>query len=158
MKKMMLALLLGALGASVAQADRGEGRLLQATLPTAPGYDTWQRECGSCHVTYPPILLPASSWRAMMGGLMSHFGTDASLTAEEQEAITALLAGHAGSPKVDPAEPLRITRAPWFLREHREVRPLAWKRPAVKSPANCQACHGQAEKGDYSERHIRIPR
>lgn len=28
----------------------------------------WQTECGSCHVAFPPRLLPAESWRAMMSG------------------------------------------------------------------------------------------
>ena len=29
----------------------------------------WKSECGSCHVAYPPGLLPAASWRAIMAGL-----------------------------------------------------------------------------------------
>ena len=44
-----------------------------------PSNNVWNTECGACHVAYPPRLLPASSWRAIMGGLAAHFGTDASL-------------------------------------------------------------------------------
>jgi hypothetical protein len=33
-----------------------------------------------------------------------------------------------------------------------------WRLAAVKSPANCAACHTTAEQGDFRERNIRIPR
>ena len=29
----------------------------------------WKAECGSCHVAYPPQLLPAQSWRKIMARL-----------------------------------------------------------------------------------------
>lgn len=47
----------------------------------------WKAECGTCHIAYPPQLLPAPSWRRVMSGLDKHFGTDAGLdarTATEQ--------------------------------------------------------------------------
>ena len=43
--------------------------------------EKWKTECGSCHLAYPPELLPASSWRRIMAGLDRHFGADASLDA-----------------------------------------------------------------------------
>jgi hypothetical protein len=33
-----------------------------------------------------------------------------------------------------------------------------WKSEAVRSPANCAACHTRAEQGDYSERTLRLPK
>ena len=33
-----------------------------------------KEECGGCHLAFPPSMLPASSWRRMMGELENHFG------------------------------------------------------------------------------------
>ncbi len=121
--------------------------------------EKWLSECGSCHVAYPPELLPAASWRAVMAGLDRHFGANASLdapTARELQAF-AEANGATGKRAAGPAT-LRITETSWFRRKHDEVAPGAWKRPAVKSAANCAACHGDAERGNYSERSVRIPR
>ena len=48
----------------------------------APLDPTYVAECASCHIPYPPRFLPAASWRALMGNLGDHFGTDASLDAQ----------------------------------------------------------------------------
>lgn len=120
--------------------------------------EIWRQECGACHIAYPPGLLPANAWRSVMAGLKNHFGTDASLEPAQQNAVTDLLVRQAGHGRVDPAAPLRITRSRWFLHEHDEIRPGVWQRASVKSPANCQVCHRQAEQGDFEEHRVRIPR
>ena len=56
-----------------------------------PTHAAWKAECGSCHVPYPPRLLPAESWRALMDGLDRHFGTDATLDATTAASIRAFL-------------------------------------------------------------------
>jgi hypothetical protein len=134
-------------------AQAGEG---SRSAPPHPGY---QAECGSCHVAYPPRLLPAASWRQLMGSLDRHFGTDASVEPALARDIGAYLEAHAGSTGrgADPAEP-RITRTAWFRREHDEVPAAVWSRKAVGSAANCGACHTQADAGDYRKRNLRIPR
>jgi nitrate/TMAO reductase-like tetraheme cytochrome c subunit len=53
---------------------------------------------------------------------------------------------------------MRISDSSWFRKEHREVDTATWKSPAVKSAANCGACHRQAEQGDFSERNLVVPR
>lgn len=119
----------------------------------------WQAECGACHVAYPPRLLPAESWRALMSGLDRHFGSDASLTPAAGREIGAFLEKNAGGNRHVAGKPiLRITETRWFQREHDEVPDRTWKNLRVKSPANCAACHPQAESGNYSEHGIRIPR
>jgi cytochrome c551/c552 len=120
----------------------------------------WQQECGSCHIAYAPSLLPAESWRKVMAGLDKHFGSDASLTPQESRAITDFLVGNASMRWRPPTSPIRITETAWFQRKHdsHEIRPDIWKRAAIKSPANCAACHPGAEKGDFEEDRIRIPR
>lgn len=130
-----------------------------ATAATA-----WKTECGSCHVPFPPRLLPAASWQKIMGDLGNHYGSDATLDdAALVRQISGYLAKNAGDPGryVDSkgaAVPLRITQTRWFLREHDEVRADAWARPSIKSPANCGACHQGAADGNFSERGIRIPK
>jgi len=122
--------------------------------------EKWQAECGSCHLAYPPQLLPASSWRRIMSELDRHFGTNASLDAASAAGIGAFLESNAARGKraaIDSGT-LRITDAPWFRREHHEVAAPVWQGASVRTPANCGACHTTAERGDFSERSARIPR
>lgn len=153
----LLILLLNALMATPAWADRDEYERPRP-LANQDAIPLWKQECGSCHLPFPPAMLPAKSWRDMMANLKQHFGEDASLSPEETRTITAFLAANGGRRPADAKEPLRITRTAWFRHEHGEIRADVWQRPTVKTPANCQACHRQAEKGDFSERGIRIPR
>lgn len=119
----------------------------------------FRQECSSCHVAYAPGLLPAESWRKIMAGLDKHFGTDASLTEQESKEITAFLVSNASNRWSASTAPLRITESTWFKHKHdsHEISPGVWKRPSVKSPANCAACHPQADRGDFNEHGIRIP-
>lgn len=128
-----------------------------ASVPLLPKY---KEECASCHVAYPPGMLPAASWQRLMNNLPKHFGTDASLDAETVKQLTTWLTANAGTYKrVSSAPPDdRITRSPWFVREHDEVAASTWKLPAVKSAANCAACHQRADQGDFNEHNVRIPR
>ena len=128
-------------------------------MPAKPS-PAYQQECGSCHVAYPPGLLPAPSWQRLLAGLRSHFGADASVEPAMMKELSTYLSANAGTSRRTAEEPSqdRITRLSWFLREHRKVPDATWKLAAVKSAANCTACHTQADKGDYSERNIRIPR
>lgn len=141
-------------GTLVAHAAIAGDKSLAATDPV------YQAECGSCHLAYPPALLPAGSWRAVLGGLDRHFGTDASVDAKSLGALSAFLYSNAGRDRRLSAESagLRISTTAWFRREHRQVPEATWRSAAVKSPANCAACHTGAASGDYSERGIRVPR
>lgn len=121
----------------------------------------WQQECGSCHIAYPPALLPASSWNAVMDGLEQHFGSDASLDTSTTQAIRGFLVKNAGRRRSErQGKPsLRITETPWFVHEHSEELPAGiWKSPAVKSASNCGACHTSAAQGSFSEHEIRLPK
>lgn len=128
--------------------------------PSVPLLPAYQQECAACHIAYPPGMLPAASWQRLMGSLQNHYGTDASLDAATVKQLSVWLNTHAGTHKRVSAPPPddRITRSAWFIREHDEVPAATWKRPAVKSAANCAACHTQADQGDFRERNIRIPR
>ena len=148
---------LGALFAAVMFTHAVE--TLASDKPRAPQDKVYTAECGSCHVAFPPKLLPAASWQSVMARLDRHYGTDASIEKPAQARIGAYLQQYAGS-KTAPAnrESPRITETSWFAREHREVPGAAWSRASVKSRANCAACHTRAEAGSFREREIQIPR
>ncbi|HEY0856478.1 MAG TPA: diheme cytochrome c [Albitalea sp.] len=128
--------------------------------PRVPLLPQYQQECASCHVAYPPGMLPAASWRRIVEGLPQHYGSDASLDAATLQQLSTWLNANAGTGRrLREAPPEdRITRSAWFVREHDDVGPATWKRPAVKSAANCAACHTRADQGEFRERDIRIPR
>lgn len=142
-----------ALFAGVSQAGDHGSR----AVPLLPAY---QEECGSCHAPYPPGLLPAASWQRVMGSLPRHYGTDASLDPAAARQLSSWLAANAGASRRTRGAPPedRITRSAWFSREHDDVPAATWRSAAVKSPANCGACHAQANRGDFDEHRIRIPR
>jgi len=153
MKKNLLSLACAALLAlsGLAHAERG-----YAVVPNAKH----QQECSSCHVAYPPGLLPAASWGRIMGGLNKHFGVDASLDTASTQEIGAWLQAHAGTDRRAREEPPqdRISKSNWFVRQHDEVSASTWKRASIGSPSNCSACHAGAAKGDFNEHAVRIPK
>jgi nitrate/TMAO reductase-like tetraheme cytochrome c subunit len=142
------------LGLSIVGSAQAERGYAVAPLPKH------QQECSSCHVAYPPGLLPAASWARLMGGLGKHFGTDASLDAASTQEIGAWLQANAGSDRRVREEPPqdRISKSNWFVRQHDEVSAATWKRASIGSPANCSACHADAAKGDFNEHKVRIPK
>ncbi len=143
--------LAAALASPLALAD---GNLMPRTV-----LPQFTQECSSCHVAYPPGLLPAASWQRIMGGLDRHFGTDASLDAAATQKIADWLQANAGTYKrVREAPPQdRISQSTWFSRKHREVAPAVYQRASIKSAANCTACHGGAEQGDFDDDRVRVP-
>ena len=141
--------------ATLAHADEGGQRNRVPLLPL------YQQECSACHVAYPPGLLPAASWKRLAGDLRHHFGTDATLDAPTLTTLSTWLQANAASGRRasdTPPPQDRITRSAWFVREHDEVAAEVWKRAAVRSAANCAACHTGADQGDFSENRIHIPR
>ncbi len=135
-----------------AQADGG--RLMPPQVPAA-----YAQECASCHIAYPPGLLPARSWRRLMGGLDQHFGSNASLDTATANDITRWLQAHAGTARRVTTEPPqdRITRSPWFERQHRQIDPAVWTLPSVKSAAQCAACHVGADQGVFDDDRLKYP-
>ncbi len=116
----------------------------------------YKEECGTCHVAFPAYTLSGRDWRQVMGQLGKHYGTDASLDAKTSGEILTWLERNADARMRTPDDGKlpRLTETGWFKRKHREVPNRFWTDPRVKSPASCQACHGKAEQGSYSEREI----
>ncbi len=146
--KWITAVILAA-AAGLAYADRGK-----AAIPESP---KWKQECGSCHLAYPPRFLSAETWQRLMSSLDKHFGDNAALDPKLNQEILDFLVRNARPGARYSAASMRISDTPWFTRAHREVPAKAWSDPAVKSRANCAACHVNAERGDWSERGVRMP-
>jgi hypothetical protein len=140
--------------------ERGEGGERGRATARASGADAgaaalYRKECGACHLAFPPSMLPAESHRRTMAGLDRHFGQNAELDAPVRDRLERWLVANAGD---GGGAALRITEQPRFRREHREVRREVWARPSVGSPANCAACHGGAQDWDFDEDRVKIPR
>ena len=179
---LLLALMAGVLVAGIARADdddereshehaRGRERhheggehhgghrersgLPSAALRTTAQWATYTAECGSCHMAFPPHMLPAKSWSVIMGGLADHFGSNAEVDAATRRTLDVWLAEN-GSREGGDA-PLRITSLGWWRREHDEIDTQVYKRKAIMSPANCAACHPGANEGAFGEHQVKIP-
>lgn len=120
---------------------------------------SYEAECASCHMAYPPGLLGQTNWQNIMSGLDKHFGADASLDAKTQAEITQWLVNNAASKKKYSAfaPGNRITKTAWFIHQHDEVNADVWKRAGIRSQSNCTACHVDAAKGSFNENQVRIP-
>ena len=153
--RVLHALCTGVLGLAMSGAIHADGRIgIPANAPPA-----FAQECASCHMAYPPGMLPAASWQRMMSGLDKHYGTDASLDTATTQQLVAWLRANAGTYKRVREEPPqdRITRTAWFERKHRQIQPAVWNLASVKSAANCTACHTSAERGNFDDDNIRFP-
>jgi hypothetical protein len=133
-------------------------------------HPSYLKECSACHMAYQPELLPARSWKKIMGTLEDHFGDNASLDATTRQKIMNFLVSH--SAETSKAEisrnilasipsnkiPLRISKTGYIIRAHREISPSVFKRNGIGSSSNCSGCHTTANKGNYDEDLVNIPR
>ena len=124
----------------------------------------WKEECAACHMLYVPGLLPADAWRQQMSTLDEHYGSNATLEpALEQQILDFLVRASAANrlpvePSTTAGEPPRISQTRWFEHKHDEVSEAKFRREAVGGRANCVACHRDAERGDFDDDRVKIPR
>lgn len=126
-----------------------------APATEAAAYDA---ECGSCHVAYPTRMLTTLEWGQVLGRLERHYGVDASLGPESVQKIARHVRAEPSSAVRGTTVLPRITTKQWFQHEHDEIGARLFQSPAVKSPSNCSACHLAADRGDFNEHSVRIPR
>jgi cytochrome b len=129
----------------------------------------WRDECGSCHLAFHPNLLPSRSWKSIMAGQAQHFGSDLALDAAANATLLAFaMANSADSQKTEASykimrslkttdTPLRITETPYWVKKHHNITPAQWQSTAIKSKANCGACHLDAEEGTFLDAAMHIP-
>lgn len=149
------------------EMDKYKNKSNNIAAVTTPLY---KEECGSCHMAYPPGLLPARSWQKMMTDLENHFGDNAELDGETQLSIQKFLLENSAdksdyrrsrkfSRSIKHSDtPLRISEIPYFKHEHDEIpQRMVTDNPKVNSFSQCNACHTKAEQGSYNEHDARIP-
>ena len=130
---------------------------------------TYIEECGACHFTYQPELLPSGSWDKILAGLEDHFGEIIELDLASRKVIDEYLkanaAEHSSAKRavkimrsLGSQTPLRITEIPYIQRKHHEVSPSVFSRDPIGSFSNCLACHTTAEKGIYDDDYVTIPK
>ena len=125
---------------------------------------TVKSECSDCHMAFFAEMLPRKSWIKILNNLENHYGEDASVEPEALKEIIAFHTDHAadvlssrGAQKwrkgLKKGEaPDRITTAPRFKRKHNDNEFKAmWVRNAVKTKADCVACHKDANRGLFDD-------
>jgi cytochrome b len=138
--------------------------------PTLTDNAQWREECGSCHLSFHPSLLPKRSWEKLLAQQNQHFGVDLGLdSATTASLLKYALNNAAEKHKTEPAfkidsslkaevVPMRITETPYWTKKHREVAASDWNLPWIKSRANCEACHQDAQAGTFEDGAMSIPR
>ena len=125
--------------------------------------------CSECHFAYQPGLLPERSWNKLMevAELEEHFGEYVEFEEIERKSLlTYLTAGSAETAlgglslkilrSISGSEtPLRITKTNYYTRKHEDIpeKEAVLNNDKVKSFANCNACHEDAETGVFIEAH-----
>jgi hypothetical protein len=142
----------------------------QTTPPRAvTGDPVLAKECGACHMVYPPMILPARSWRLIMGSLHDHFGESADLDPATQARLTDYLVSNAADRSANRSSmavmqslpagetPPRITKVPLVASLHATVLDPQWGgNPRPKSLSECNVCHQLAESGNFFERRFGV--
>jgi hypothetical protein len=142
-----------------------KGREDAAPATTTPLYI---QACGECHFAYPPALLNARSWSALMDQTGDHFGEDLGLDNAQAADLTQYLTTNAaenspGEIARDIARDLgnsvvqRITEIPEIRHEHRKIDETVFARPSVGGFGNCAACHPRADQGCFNDDDVAIP-
>jgi len=168
MKHILRTALFSAALSALALPMVSQNALAEGAFPPVTNADVL-RECSDCHVLYRPEMLPAASWRAIMGDLSNHFGEDASLDDALRAEIETYLTANASDVSthrraqkflkgVDLTNPPKtVTTTPRFVRKHDELDPAVFTSKGVGSKARCDACHMGAKDGVFDEDNVKIP-
>jgi len=147
-----------------APADAQRRDDAEAVAATANAAQPWTKECGSCHLAYPPALLPVRSWQKMLEEQDRHFGDDLGLS----EAAIANLVKAATAPAPSwgawsiangiaaSQAPQRITELDRWRAIHHRVPESRFKAKGVAGKHECAACHRDAPSGIFHPRMIQI--
>jgi cytochrome c551/c552 len=131
--------------------------------------ETYQENCGACHFSYQPELLPSSSWKKVLAGLNDHYGNEIDLDEESRKNIQDYLMSNCAdgssakrSVKIMHSlhgqSPMRITDVPYIREKHHEISASVFSRKSIGSFSNCMACHKTASQGIYDDDNVVIPK
>jgi hypothetical protein len=128
----------------------------------------YREECGACHFTYQPELLPSASWKKVVTAHDDHFGESVALDDDSEKTILDYLSANGADrssakravkmmQSLGGDVPSRITDIPYIKRKHRKISSNVLKRDSIGSLSNCAACHKTAEEGIYDDDNVSIP-
>lgn len=123
-------------------------------------------ECVSCHILYPPQLLPKKSWQLVMSDLENHFGDDASIDTVDNKNILNFLETNSAESSTQESsvkmldsiknkDIIAITKSSFWENTHKEIPKEVFTHKRIKSKANCKACHRDIEKGLIEDENIK---
>ncbi len=125
------------------------------------------RECGACHLAYPPSIATAATWKMILETLDHHFGEDATLSDVTMQYLAQYLAEQSSEHfdtriahvfvVTDPDDPLRLTATPFWRRHHDNIPDFVFASRAVRAKAACDACHHDTATGRFDPQVIDIP-
>jgi cytochrome c553 len=149
--------------------ERNHERDFQDDAVPAPSNDLYLTTCGPCHMAYPPGLLNAASWSALIQGNDDHFGELLALENTDAQELENYLKENAAentrgelardiSKDLGDRVVLRITDIPEIREEHRKIKGEVLSRQSIGSLSNCIACHTRADSGIFDDDSVSIPR
>ncbi|MDD5358647.1 MAG: cytochrome b/b6 domain-containing protein [Sulfurovaceae bacterium] len=136
-------------------------------------YKVYYTDCGNCHKTYPPYMLPSRSWKRIMKDLDNHFGeeiTEANISKEARTSILTYLTNNSSEHSTNKVAfklmnslskdeaPKAITKTDYWREIHKDIDPKIFKSKKVKSRAYCWSCHEGFENGIFRNDKISIPK
>jgi hypothetical protein len=129
----------------------------------------YAKECGTCHMAYPPQLMPSQGWQRVMATLNDHFGESAQLDDGLRAKLTSFLVANSAErapnqismevmQSIKPGDvPTRITRVPFISGIHTAMLDPRWGgNPRPKTLAECGVCHYRVEAGDFTYRRFTV--
>lgn len=135
-------------------------------------HKVYYTDCGDCHKTYPPYMLPSRSWNRIMKGLDNHFGeelTDANISREARKSILNYLINNSAENSTNKVAvkllaslnedeaPKAIVKTEYWSNIHKNIEPKQFKSKKIKSKSNCFACHEGFQNGIFDNDKINIP-
>jgi hypothetical protein len=122
------------------------------------------KECGACHMAFPPETLAKATWEKIIGNLADHFGENAALDPAQTAEILAfhvqnaadVSPSRAASRWVTPNAVARIIEAPRFIKKHGQCPDAVWNHEKVKSKSNCLACHTAMQTAGSTDADLRF--
>jgi cytochrome b len=157
-------LLAGGAAAYAWHASQARSRPLPAAAALLPA--AWRDECSSCHLAYPPCLLPERSWNALLAPGADHFGEDLALAEAARGKLQRIAATPEGAAtwacwKISAsvpanATPLRITATPGWREVHAALAPQSFTAPDSAGRHDCAACHEDAPSSTFDPRRIHL--
>jgi len=137
--------------------------------PELPDNALWDEACGDCHLAYHPTLLPDRIWQRILNEQHDHFEEDLDFDEETLVALHTFAVKNAAESmqteaawKMQHTTPpdyskLRITKTPYWVKQHQNIAEEIWQHPDVIFKGNCGVCHLDAEQGTFEDAAMRLP-